>query len=162
MKLRVSKEYFRRLKNILKSKLNGKNLVQGVNTWVVSLLKYSAAFISWRKCEFLAVDRKTRNLLTIYGGLHRKSDCDRLHTHRKDGRRGLIAIEDCIELPVRFLEVYVYESEQRLRQAASGDRVDGLEAASASKKAKKKKRLQYWEEKALHRQYLRQTKEVSS
>ena len=49
MKLRVSKEYFRRLKNILKSKLNGKNLVQGVNTWVVSLLKYSAAFIKWKK-----------------------------------------------------------------------------------------------------------------
>ena len=142
--------------------MNGWNLVQGVNTWVVSLLKYSAAFIKWKKCEFLAVDGKTRNLLTIYGGFHQKSDCDRLYTHRKDGRRGLIAIEDCVELPVRCLEVYVYGSEQRLRQAASGDRVDGLEAASALKKAKKKKRLQYWEEEALNRQYLRRTKEVSS
>ena len=46
MKLKVSKEYFRRLKNVLKSKLNGGNLVQGVNTWVVSLLRYSSAFIS--------------------------------------------------------------------------------------------------------------------
>ena len=110
MKLRVSKEYLRRLKNILKSKLHGNNLVQGVNTWVVSLLKYSAAFISWRKCEFLAVDRKTRNLLTIYGGLHRKSDCDRLYRYRKDGGRDLIAIEDCVKLPVRCLEVYVYGS----------------------------------------------------
>ena len=32
MKLKVSKEYFRRLKKVLKSKLNGWNLVQGVNT----------------------------------------------------------------------------------------------------------------------------------
>ena len=32
MKLKVSKEYFRRLKKVLKSKLNGGNLVQGVNT----------------------------------------------------------------------------------------------------------------------------------
>ena len=46
MKLNVSKEYVRRLRKILKSKLNGGNLVRGVNTWVVSLLIYSAAFAS--------------------------------------------------------------------------------------------------------------------
>ena len=39
--------------------------------------------------------------------------------------------------------------------------VDGLEAANIRKKnAKKEKRLQYWEEKVLHGQYLRQTKKV--
>ena len=65
MKLIVSKEYFRRLKNILKSKLNGGNLVQGVNIWAVSLLRYSAAFISWRKCELQAIGKKTR-LFTIW------------------------------------------------------------------------------------------------
>ena len=37
MKLKVSKEYFRSLKKVLKSKLNGGNLVQGVNIWAVSL-----------------------------------------------------------------------------------------------------------------------------
>ena len=37
MKLKISKEYFRRLRKVLKSKLSGGNLVQGVNTWVVSL-----------------------------------------------------------------------------------------------------------------------------
>ena len=56
MKLKVSKKYFTRLRKVLKSKLNGENLVQGVNTWAVSLLKYSAAFISWRKCELQAID----------------------------------------------------------------------------------------------------------
>ena len=56
MKLKVSKEYFRRLKKVLKSKLNGGNLVQGVNTWVVSLSRYSAASISWNKCDLQAKD----------------------------------------------------------------------------------------------------------
>ena len=51
MNMKVSKEYFRRLKKVLKSKLNGGNLGQGANTWAVSLLRYSVAFISWRKCE---------------------------------------------------------------------------------------------------------------
>ena len=44
-----SKEYIKRMRKVLKSKLNGGNLVHGVNTWVVSPLKYSAAFVSWRK-----------------------------------------------------------------------------------------------------------------
>ena len=47
IKLKVFKEYFSL--EVLKSKLNGKNLVQGVSAWVVSLLKYLTAFISWRK-----------------------------------------------------------------------------------------------------------------
>ena len=40
MKLNVSNEYIRSLRKALKSKLNGGNLVCGVNTWAVSLLRY--------------------------------------------------------------------------------------------------------------------------
>ena len=46
MKLDVSKEYIKMLEKVLKSKLNGRNLVRGVNTWTVSLLRYSTAFFS--------------------------------------------------------------------------------------------------------------------
>ena len=46
MKFNVLKEYIRRIRKVLKSKLNEGNLVNGVNTWAVSLLKYSAAFLS--------------------------------------------------------------------------------------------------------------------
>ena len=84
MKLNVSKEYIRRLRKILKSKLNGENLVRGVNTWAVSLLRYSAAFISWRKSELQAIDRKTRKLFAIYRALHPKSDLGRLYMPRRE------------------------------------------------------------------------------
>ena len=47
-------------------------------------------------------------------------------------------------------------------QAARGDKTDGLEAATALKRSKKEKRLEHWEKKVLHGQYLRQTKEVRS
>ena len=80
----------------MKSKLNGGNLVRGVNTWAVSLLRYSPAFVSWRKSELQAIDRKARKLL--YGALHPESDVDRLYIPRKEGGRGLISIEDCVEL----------------------------------------------------------------
>ena len=110
----------------------------------------------------LAIDRKTRKLFTIYGGLHLKSDVDSLYILRKDGGGGLIAIEDCAELAASGLEVYVHGSEERLIQAAGGYMVEGLEAATVLKKAKKEKRLQDREEKALHGQYLSQTKIVRS
>ena len=162
MKLNVSKEYIRRLRKVLKSKLNSGNLVRGVNTWAVSLLRYSAAFVSWRKSELEAIDRKTRKLFTIYGALHPKSDVDRLYIPRKEGGRGLISIKDCVELTIRGLEVYVHGCEERLIQAAREDKIDGLEAASVLKRSNTEKRLKDWKEKVLHRQYLRQTKEVRS
>ena len=161
MKLIVSKEYIRRLRKVLKSKFNGGNLVRGVNTWAVSLLRYSAAFVSWRKSELQGIYRKTMKLFTIYGALHPKSEVDRLYIPRKGGK-GLISIEDCVELAIRGLEVYDHGSEERLIQAARADKIDGFEAASVLKRSKKEKRLEDWKEKALHGQYLRQTKEVRS
>ena len=86
--------------------------------------------------------------------MHPKSDVDILYIPRKDGGRGLIAVEDCVELAVRGLEVYVHGSEEGLIQATRGNMVDGLEAGSVLK-AKKEKILQDWEEKALHGLYLR-------
>ena len=74
----------------------------------------------------------------------------------------MISIEDSVELAIRGLEVYVPGSEKGLIQAAKGDKIDGLEAESVLKRSKKKKRLEDWEEKGLHGQYLRQTKEVKS
>ena len=81
--MNVSKKYIRRLRTVLKSKLNGGNLVRRVNTWAVSLIRYSAAFVSWRKSELQAIDRKTRKLFTIYEALHPKSDVDRLYISKK-------------------------------------------------------------------------------
>ena len=60
------------------------------------------------------------------------------------------------------MEVYVHGSEERLTQSARGDKIDSLEVARVLKRSKKEKRLRDWEEKVLHGQYLRQTKDVRS
>ena len=44
-------------------------------------------------------------------------------------------------------------------QAARGDKIDSLEAASDMTRSKKEKRLEDWGKKVLHGHYLRQTKE---
>ena len=103
-------------------------------------------------------------MFTIYGALHPKSDAYRLYTPRKEEGRGLISIEDCVELTMRRLEVYVHVhvSDERLKQAARGYRIDSLEAASVLKRSKKEKWVEDWEEKVVHGRYLRQNKEVVS
>ena len=74
----------------------------------------------------------------------------------------MISIENCVELAIRGLEVYVHGSEERLIHAVRGEKMYGLVDASVLKRPKKEKRLEDWEEKVLHGQYLRQTKEVRS
>ena len=46
MKNKATAEYKRRLRLILKSKLNGKGKIQAINTWVVALLRYGAGIIN--------------------------------------------------------------------------------------------------------------------
>ena len=79
----------------------------------------------------------------MYGALHPTSDVDRLYIPRKEGGRGLISIEDYVELVIRGLELYVHGSGERLIQSARGEKIDGLEAASILKKSKKEKGLEY-------------------
>ena len=55
MKIKVIAEYKRKLRLILKSKLNGKNKIHAINTWAVALLRYGAGIINWKVscvCKF--------------------------------------------------------------------------------------------------------------
>ena len=65
-------------------------------------------------------------MFTIFGALHPKSDVDRLYIARIEGGRDLISIKDCVELAIRDLEVHVHRIEERLIQAARGDKIEGL------------------------------------
>ena len=45
MKEKITKEYKRRQRLILKSKLNGRNKVTAINTWAVAIFRYGAGII---------------------------------------------------------------------------------------------------------------------
>ena len=60
-KEKIQKEYFRRLKTILKSKLNGGNTIKAINTRAVSIVRYRAGIIDWTKAELQHMDRKHGN-----------------------------------------------------------------------------------------------------
>ena len=55
----------RRIRKLLKSKLNGGNVVSAINARAVSIIRYGAGIIKWTNEELGKLDRKTRKLLTI-------------------------------------------------------------------------------------------------
>ena len=59
MKTNIGKEYFRRVRKVTQSKLNGGNLIRAINTWAVSLVRYSGGIVDWKKQELQDLDRRT-------------------------------------------------------------------------------------------------------
>ena len=114
MKRKITKEYKRRQRLILKSKLNGRNKATAINTWAVAIFRYGAGINQWKTSELKDLDRKSRKTMTMYGGLHPKSDVDRLYVKRKEGGRGLISVERCIREEGNSLGFYVANSEEYL------------------------------------------------
>ena len=94
MKRSVKTEYFKRVRSALKSKLNAGNIFQAINIWAVATARYGAGILQQTKEELQQMDRKTRKLIPIYGGLHPRSSVDRLYIPRSDGGRGLASVED--------------------------------------------------------------------
>ena len=82
VKDRLSKEYVRRVKKVIRSKLNGGNMVRVINSWAVSLLRYSGGVVRWTKVELMNLDRKTRKLLIIQDAIHARADGSRLYLMR--------------------------------------------------------------------------------
>ena len=92
IKKRLIREYRRRLKQALKTKLNAGNLVRLINMYAVSVFSYSFGVIPWSRQELLAADRVTRKMMTIYRCHHPKASVERLYLSRQSGGRGLIQI----------------------------------------------------------------------
>ena len=90
--------------------MNGGSNIKGINSWAISVLRYSAAFLNWTKTELQLMDRRTRKLLTMHNGLHPRNNVDRLYIPRKEGGRGLMCVEDTVNLAKVGLERYVKEA----------------------------------------------------
>ena len=117
MKKIITSEYYRRVRKILKLKLNGGNITKAINARAVSVVRYGASIINWTKTELRSMDTKTRKLLIIYGALHPRANTDRLYIKRDDGGRGLISDEDCVVIESYRLNEYLERSQERLLNA---------------------------------------------
>ena len=161
MKDKLTSEYKRRFKLVLKSKLNGKNKILAFNTWAVPVLRYGAGIPKWTTTELKSLDRKSRKIMTMYGTFHPKSDTDRLYLTREKGGRGLISCEGFVRSEENNLGWYVKNFEESLNQGVRfADVIDTNDVRSDEvKKLQVYERQQSWKEKVMYGQYDREMPE---
>ena len=75
----------RRIKIILRSRLNCRNKIIAINTWAVSLMRYGAGIVKWTKSKLDKIGRKTRKVMTLNKELHPRSYANRLYVSRMEG-----------------------------------------------------------------------------
>lgn len=114
MKAKVKKEYYRRTRLILSSKLNSKNKINAINTLAIPVPSYSFGILNWKRDEIQEMDRRTRKLLTMHGMHHPRADADRIYIKRKNGGRGLIELQDAYETAVVGLGSYIEKGNDSL------------------------------------------------
>ena len=163
MKEQFQKEYMRRLKAVLKSKLNGRNKILAVNTWAVSVLRYGAGILKWKKDETAKLDRWIRKMMTVYGALHTKSDVNRRYVTRARGGRGLISCKRCIRSEENNMGWYVRNNIEPLLEAVKTAGIVDVVNCVKPEEFKKKcveDREKYWREKKMYEQFLRELEET--
>ena len=66
MKDKIRKEYLRRSRKLLETKLSSGNLIKGINTWVVHLIRYSGTILKWTRDELKQMDQRIKKLMTLH------------------------------------------------------------------------------------------------
>ena len=155
MKEKIQKEYLRRTKKLLETKLNSRNHIKGINTWAVPLVRYSRAFLKWTREELKQMDQRTRKLMTMHKALYPRDDVDRLYVSRKEGGRGLASIEDSVDTSIHRLENYIQKHEGGLITATRHETENTMNNTMTIT------RKQKWEGKQLYGRFKRLINNIS-
>ena len=141
MKDKILKEYLRRTRKLLETKLSRRNLIKGINTWAVPLVRYSEPFLKWTREELKQMDQRTRKLMTMHKALHPRDDVDRLYVSRKEGGRGLTSIVDSVDASIQRLEDYIEKYERGLIIAIRNNTDNTIDDRMTTTRKQKFKRL---------------------
>ena len=160
VKKKILSEYNKRVRKILKSKLNGGNIIKAINSWAAPVARYTAGIIDWTQTELEDLDRKTRKLMSAHHALHPQSDVDRLYLPRQAGGRGLLQIRQTVEEEKRALNDYIKNSTEHALKAVSDEELLKVnESKSEYYKKELKNRQERWQSKSLHGHYLQDIKD---
>ena len=83
MKVKIRKEYKRRIKLVLKSEPNARNKKTAINILAVPVILYSYGVTDWKLDEIQGLDRMTRKQLCMNWMLAKEADVDRIYSHAK-------------------------------------------------------------------------------
>ena len=67
-----------------------------------------------------SIDIKTRKLMTMNGSLYPRGNVGRLYLARKEGGRGLVSCEECVNVEEQNLDKYLSESKEWMLKFVAG------------------------------------------
>ena len=123
MKAIAMEKFKKKLKNVLKSKLNAKNIMTAINEYVTPVLSYTFGIVNWTEQDIKAADILVRKNLNMNRMFEIKSDVDRLYTPRKMGGRGLVSIWDAFKTThIRLAHFMSKNSNEKLQKCYEFDK----------------------------------------
>ena len=135
----------------------------GMNAWAVGIIRFGAGMPDCIKGELKSIDITTRKLMTMNGSLPPRGNDGRLYLARKEGGRGLISCEECVNVEVQSLDKYPSESKKRMLKFIAGEKgLSEVEDPDAFKKRLKEQKTSQWLEKPLHGRFPKDTEKVST
>ena len=135
-------------------------MISGINAWAVGVIRYSAGIVDLTMGELVSMNRRTRKILA--GCMHTRSNVARLYLPRKEGRRGLISIGECVRKKSKSLYSYFRENTEWMLQASLKEKVlVEEENLQDYQKRNQEEKIRNWKEKALHGEFVRQTADVT-
>ena len=157
MKKLFCAEYFRRLKKVLSSKLNGRNVIRAINAWAVAVMRYGAGVVNWTQTELQAIYRKTQKKLSMYGAMNVRDSVNRLYCSRREDGRGLSGVCACVEAEENSLAYYVSQTLEPVLQEEGRQKIFNVVQCvepSDHKEAEKLKGMQNWKNKEMLGQFV--------
>ncbi|KAL1454593.1 hypothetical protein WDU94_010813 [Cyamophila willieti] len=160
MKKNYTEEYRKRLTKLLNTYLNGRNMIDAINTWAVPSLTYSFGIIKWNETELEELDFMTRRLLCKFRMLHPKACIERLYLPRKEGGRGLTNIKLlCMKQELKMKERFQKNNDEIMKTIVQVDKK--YTALNLSENTRpdvhpstKEDLINTWKAKILHGRYL--------
>ena len=107
MKEKIRKEYYRRVRLVLKTELNSKNRIEAINALAIPVVQYSFNIINWNLAELNRLDTKFRKLLTSNKMHHPKVDVARLYLPRSSRGRRIIELETSYKTTTIGMQKYL-------------------------------------------------------
>ena len=135
MKKKNLEKFKKRLKSVLNTELNAKNIMLAIGEYVVPVISYTFGIIHWTEEDIKGIDIQVRKLLNMYRMFQIKSDVDRLYIPRVMGGRGLMSLWDSFKCTVIRLAHYLTnETDTQIKKCTEYDQAALF---SITKKAKK-------------------------
>ena len=135
MKEKVWKKAKGKLRKLLETELNSRNMIVAINECILPIITYSFGVVNWTEGNLKELDVNIRKMLHMYKMFQIKNDVDRLYGARSKGGRGLISIWDAFKSSLVRISHAIENSESDILQICC--KLDKKKLYSNVKRAKK-------------------------